>query len=88
MVAYFPTYSYGDAEEKSFKCPGLMIRISVTQFSDSRTLWTVKRWWWWGTLQDMQQTKTHLCCSAGEEEAVLALMWRAAVPVTHTEFLC
>lgn len=39
------------------------------------------------TLQDMQQTKGCLCCSV-QEEACCALMWWAAVPVTHTEFLC
>lgn len=37
--------------------------------------------------QDMQQTKGRLCARV-QEEACLALMWRAAVPETHAEFLC
>lgn len=39
------------------------------------------------TMQDLQQTKSGLCCWA-QEEAFLALMWRAAVPVTHTPGSC
>lgn len=40
-----------------------------------------------GQQQDLQQTKSCLCCRA-QEEAFLALMWRAAVPVTHTPSSC